>query len=62
MKILNLILKGKWYDTIAGGEKREYWGDVDSSEHNIDTMTPNVDSLEAPQTEPTDAHLNIPAK
>lgn len=26
MKILNLILKGKWYDTIAGGEKREYWG------------------------------------
>lgn len=28
MKILDLVLKGKWYDMIASGEKREEYREI----------------------------------
>lgn len=28
MKVLDLILKGKWYDMIASGEKREEYREI----------------------------------
>lgn len=30
MKILDLVLKGKWYDMIASGEKREEYREIKS--------------------------------
>lgn len=45
MKILDLVLKGKWYDMIACGEKREEYRDL--SQHWVSRIWYHIDEIEA---------------
>lgn len=45
MKTLDLVLKGKWYDMIAGGGKREEYRDL--SRHWVSRIWYNKDKIKA---------------